>query len=133
CDEPAEACDDGYFWEEWRVDTAEEDEVLQHLDEPAALREAAPRLLGALKGLRDAIGGVAITILHGAFFDAVQAADQAIAEATCGTPPAPRKPIVIEVRGGMVQDVLNLPPGHDCEVKDYDSIEAAEDAAGRQA
>jgi hypothetical protein len=36
---------------------------------------------------------------------------------------APRKPIVIEVRGGVVQEVLNVPPGYDYEVKDYDNIE----------
>ena len=45
--------------------------------------------------------------------------------------PAPRKPIVIEVLGGVVQDVQNVPPGYDYEIKDYDDIEADEDAAGR--
>jgi hypothetical protein len=32
-------------------------------------------------------------------------------------------PIVIEVRGGIVQDVRNVPPGYEYEVRDYDSLE----------
>jgi hypothetical protein len=43
------------------------------------------------------------------------------------------KPIVIEVRGGVVQDVLNVPPGCQYEIRDYDSIVADEEAAGRTA
>lgn len=46
--------------------------------------------------------------------------DAAIAEATSG-PPEPQPPIVIEVRGGVVQDVLNVPSGIEYEIRDYDN------------
>ncbi len=52
---------------------------------------------------------------------------QAIAEATSGTPQG-RQPIVIEVRGGVVQDVLNVPPGFEYEIRDYDSQEETAEA-----
>jgi hypothetical protein len=52
-----------------------------------------------------------------------------IAEATGSSPPETRKPIVIEVLGGLVQDVLNLPPGYGYEIKYYDNLEADEKAA----
>jgi hypothetical protein len=38
-----------------------------------------------------------------------------------------RIPIVIEVRGGVVNDVLNLPPGLQYEIKDYDDLDAESD------
>jgi hypothetical protein len=50
-DEPAEECDEGYYWDEWTVDTDEQNDVLRHLDEPARLRESAPILLEALEFL----------------------------------------------------------------------------------
>jgi hypothetical protein len=49
----------------------------------------------------------------------------AIAEATGGTP---TRPIVIEVRGGVVVDVQNVPPGYRHEIRDYDDQEAAADS-----
>lgn len=52
--------------------------------------------------------------------------DAAIAEATSSSSPQPRKPIVIEVRGGVVQDVQNVPPGYEYEIKDYDDLEVEE-------
>jgi hypothetical protein len=55
----------------------------------------------------------------------------AIAEATGNAPPEPRKPIVIEVRGGVVQEVRNVPPGYEYEIVDHDDREA--DDAGRPA
>ena len=33
-DAPAEECDQGYFWDQWRVDTDDADGVLLHSDEP---------------------------------------------------------------------------------------------------
>jgi hypothetical protein len=42
---------------------------------------------------------------------------------------------VIEVRSGMVQDVRNVPPGYEYEVKDHDErnhVESSDDA-GRTA
>jgi hypothetical protein len=43
-DAPAEECDQGYFWDEWRVDTDDADGVLLHLDEPARNRNAATQM-----------------------------------------------------------------------------------------
>lgn len=63
-DAPAEECDEGYNWDEWRVDTAQTDGVLLHLDEPAALREAALEVLTApnapwsLSSLADVVAAV---------------------------------------------------------------------------
>ena len=54
-------------------------------------------------------------------------AKAALAKALSGTLSESRKPIVIEVRGGVVQDVLNVPPGYEYEVKDYDAIEAVDE------
>jgi hypothetical protein len=48
-----------------------------------------------------------------------RATRKVIAEAT-GDPFQPGKPIVIEVRGGVVQDVLNVPPGIQYEIRDFD-------------
>ena len=43
--------------------------------------------------------------------EAWRAAVAVLAEAMGSSRPEPRKPIVIEVLGGVVQDVLNIPPG----------------------
>ncbi|SRR5579883_224061 len=56
-----------------------------------------------------------------------------IQEATDGSPSETRKPIVIEVRGGVVQDVHNVPPGYQYEIKDYDNLEAESSDGGRAA
>ena len=56
----------------------------------------------------------------------------AISEATGSSSPEPRKPILIEVHGGVVQNVLNMPPGYQYEIKDYDRLEAGEEAADQQ-
>jgi hypothetical protein len=47
----------------------------------------------------------------------------AIAEANGLIPLNCIRPIVIEVRGGVVQDVLNVPPGIEYEIRDYDNLE----------
>jgi hypothetical protein len=56
-DEPAEACDNDYCWDEWRVDSpdteGDADGLLLILDEPARLRNAAPKLLEALLAASD--------------------------------------------------------------------------------
>ncbi len=52
-DAPVEECDEGYYWDEWRVDTPEEDGVLRHLDAPARLRDAAASLLAACRMVVD--------------------------------------------------------------------------------
>ncbi len=53
----------------------------------------------------------------------------AIAKATGEDSPDLRKPIVIEVRGGVVQEVLNVPSGIEYEIRDYDNLDDHEDAA----
>lgn len=63
--------------------------------------------------------------------DAWEQARAAIAEAAGGFSPEPRKPIVIEVRGGVVQGVQNVPPGYQYEIKDYDNLEAESSDGGR--
>jgi hypothetical protein len=55
----------------------------------------------------------------------------AIAEATGTDASKRRNSIVIEVRGGVVQDVRNVPPGFRYEVRDYDDLEAAESDSAR--
>jgi hypothetical protein len=57
----------------------------------------------------------------------------AIREATGESRTDPRGPIVIEVRGGIVQDVLNVPPGIIYEIRDYDDREEFGDAVGAAA
>lgn len=56
--------------------------------------------------------------------------DAAIAEATSG-PPEPQPPIIIEVLGGIVQDVLNVPPGIEYEIRDYDSADEPAESGRR--
>ena len=95
------------------------------------------RLLESLQELLADIDGLASEfeicneIIHSSYGKAAYAA---IAEATGSLPPEPRKPIVIEVLGGVVQDVHNVPPGYDYEIMDYDDLEAEGEAAdGRSA
>ena len=91
------------------------------------MMHAGPKLLDALLAAShwiDAQIGVRRTQIQ-------RKVQQAIAEATSGTPQG-RQPIVIEVRGGVVQDVLNVPPGIDYEIRDYDSPEETAEA-GRPA
>lgn len=47
----------------------------------------------------------------------------AIAQATEETPPSGDRTFTIEVRGGLVQDVSNVPPGWDYEIIDHDNAE----------
>ena len=58
-----------------------------------------------------------------ALHDRTETTAAAIADATTEVSPDLRKPIVIEVRGGVVQDVLNVPPGIEYEIRDYDNQE----------
>ncbi len=94
------------------------------------LMTAAPKLLDALNYLleqtvdMDLEYGVALTEGEQ---DARNKALATIAEATTGKSPAEsRKPIVIEVRGGVVTAVLNLPPDCEYEIKDLADPNAAD-------
>jgi hypothetical protein len=62
----------------------------------------------------------------------IAAVSAAIAKANHSIQPKTRKPIIIEVRGGVVQDVLNVPLGIGYEIRDYDSLEEPVEA-GRPA
>ncbi len=99
-------------------------------------RKAARALLKALQELLADLVGLAgefaicreiLGSSHG------QAAVAAVAEATGSPSLEPHPPIVVEVRGGVVQDVRNVPPGYDYQVEDYDNLEAEEEEAGRPA
>jgi|SRR5579883_992957 len=116
-DAPAEECDDGYPWDEWRVDTAEADEVLSQLDGRARLRAAADNLLLACRMVVDRWE-------HGNLAEAARACRDAVAEATGEALTEHREPIVIEVRGGVVQHVSNVPTGYGYVVKDYDDLDS---------
>lgn len=93
---------------------------------------AGPKLLEALQYQEMAHADPQAARRKGYYDEATRLRRAAIAEATGSSPPEPRKPIVIEVRGGIVQDVFNVPPGFEYEVKDYDNIEADEQAAAEQ-
>jgi hypothetical protein len=94
-------------------------------DTPADLQEANARLGSAAPRLLVALITCANLLAdhdeaEGEEGDAYREALAAIAEATGTPPPDSPKAIVIEVKGGVVQDVLNLPPGFEYEVRDYD-------------
>ncbi|MCE9565992.1 MAG: hypothetical protein K8U57_28545 [Planctomycetes bacterium] len=83
--EPAEECDDGYPWDEWRVDTAETDGVLLQLDGRARLHAAADNLLLACQMVVDRWE-------HGNLAEAARACRDAVAEAIGPAPTEPRNP-----------------------------------------
>jgi hypothetical protein len=93
-------------------------------EEHLRIMHAGPKLLEALHALAEA------TSCYARHFYEHKCALAVIAEATFGLP-EPRLPIVIEVRGGVVQDVLNVPYGIAYEIRDYDRIEA--EGSGRMA
>jgi hypothetical protein len=101
-DAPAEACDNGYPWDEWRVDTAEDEGVLLQMDGPASIRAASAKLLQACQLVVDRWE-------HGDLAEAARDCQEAIAQATGHASLEPRNPIIIEVRGGVVQEVLSEP------------------------
>lgn len=81
----------------------------------AGLLEALQGCLFALDENRDGAGPTKKK--------AIAQAGDVLTKAAGSSPSAHRKPIVIEVRGGVVQEVLNVPPGYEYEVVDYDIIE----------
>ena len=88
------------------------------------LASAAPRLLTALITCANLLADYDES--DGEEGQAYREALAAIADATGGAPDA-RLPIIIEVRGGVVQDVLNVPPGIGYEIRDYDNLDEPAD------
>lgn len=83
-------------------------------------RGAVARLVGALQAIVQAADAdpfcpIGHVIEHGSG----RTAGAALDEAAGGQP----EPIIIEVRGGIVQDVHNVPPGYQVEIRDYDCPE----------
>lgn len=85
-----------------------------------SLASVAPRLLASLITCANLLA--AYDESEGEEGDAWREAIAAIEEANGVAPDTP-PPIVIEVRGGVVQDVFNLPPGIGYEIRDYDNSE----------
>ncbi len=105
-------------------------------DTPAELQEAnarlgstAPRLLTALVACANLLADY--DEAEGEEGQAYREAVAAIEEAAGGAPDAPPS-IIIEVRGGVVQDVLNVPPGIGYEIRDYDNTDESAES-GRPA
>jgi hypothetical protein len=84
---------------------------------------AGSKLLQAFQEVIEQLDAIGIPDWHGAEGLDLQHARAAIAEATGNIAADARKPIVIEVRGGVVVDVLNVPCGTRYEIRDYDSQE----------
>jgi hypothetical protein len=112
-----------------KVFDTNEDTPAERQEANARMGAAAPRLVMALVECARLLADYDES--DGEEGDAYREAVAAITEATGGTCLELPKPIVIEVRGGVVQDVLHIPPGYEYEVKDYDNIEADDETAGR--
>jgi hypothetical protein len=80
------------------------------------LRNAAPALLTACRMVVDRWE-------RGDLAEAARACSGAIAQATEETPTCGDRTLTIEVRGGIVQEVSNVPPGWDYEIIDHDNAE----------
>jgi hypothetical protein len=86
------------------------------------LRKAAPELLAALEGALYALD----ENMEGSGPSkqtAIDNARAAIAQTNGETPSSRDRTLTIEVRGGVVQDVSNVPPGWDYEIIDHDNAE----------
>jgi hypothetical protein len=95
---------------------------------PPSLASFAPRLLASLITCANLLADYDES--EGEEGDAWREAVAAIEQATGGSPDA-RLPIVIEVRGGVVQDVLNVPAGIEYEIRDYDNPDEASEPGRR--
>jgi hypothetical protein len=116
-DEPAEECWDCYPWDRFRVADADDVKLLAWAEEEVTLRDAAGRLL-------DACRLVVERWEHGDLAEAARACSDAIAEATGNAVlSSEARTIKIEVRGGVVQEVCNVPPGWDFEIVDHDDAD----------
>lgn len=95
-----------------------------------SLASVVPELLGALQANGALLHQLWDLVADSSDEDTIRAVidtqleknSAAIAKATGGAPDAP-PPIIIEVRGGVVQDVRNVPPGIGYEIRDYDNTD----------
>ena len=122
-DNDAEACDDYYLWDRFQISDAEDGPLATWLDDEARLRDAAPKLLAACQGILASFHESVVTEESLAGFPALAAVAQAIGEATKDASQPEPPPIVIEVRGGVVVEVSNVPAGVRYVVKDWDDEE----------
>jgi hypothetical protein len=106
------------------VDVAGDDEFTQSVTidfEAERLRKAASTLLEACRMVVDRWE-------RGDLAEAARACRDAVAAATGASLTECREPILIEVRGGVVQDVRHVPPGYEYVVLDHDDRDEFETA-----
>lgn len=116
-DEPAEECNDSYPWDTFSVADGHDIELLAWAENEVTLRAAAGELLNACRLVLDRWE-------RGDLAEAARACSDAVAIATANAlPPDEARTIRIEVRGGVVQDVSNVPPGWAYQIVDYDAAE----------
>jgi hypothetical protein len=118
-DEQAEECDDGYPWDTFRVADAGGAECLNWANEEAKLRCGAHALLDACRMVVDRWESSDLASAARACQSAVE---QVLVNAA---PSADMRTVKIEVRGGVVVDVSNLPPGWSYHIVDHDDRESA--------
>lgn len=104
-----------------KVFDSNEDSPAELQEANARLASAAPRMLSSLITCANLLADYEES--DGEEGQAYRESLAAIADASV-EPSDGRKPIVIVVRGGVVQDVLNLPRGIQYEIRDYDDQEA---------
>lgn len=128
-DEPAEECSDGYPWDTFRVADGTDVELLSWAEAEVVLRAAASDLLDACRLVIDRWE-------RGDLGEAARACSAAVALATgSAAPSAEGRTVLIDVLGGVVQEVANLPLGWAYRVIDHDDMEAeaADTAAAGEA
>lgn len=117
-DEPAEECNDCYPWDTFSVADGHGIELLAWAEDEVTLRDAADALLNACRLVLDRWE-------RGDLAEAARACRDAVAMATADAlPPDEARTVRIEVRGGVVQEVSNVPPGWAYQIVDYDDAEA---------
>jgi hypothetical protein len=119
-DEPAEECNNRYPWHSFRISDGRGIEQLAWANEKALLRDAAGSLLDACRMVVDRWE-------HGDLAEAARACQSAIDLAMGNAVPSTDcRTITIEVRGDVVQDVSNVPPGWVYHIVDHDDAESAD-------
>jgi hypothetical protein len=113
-DEEAEACDDLYRWDTFRIADAAGVEQLAWEDEEVHLHRGATALLDACRLVTE-------RWVRGDLAEAARACAAAVALATGNAAGPVKRTVTIVVQGGVVHEASNLPPGWDYEVIDHDA------------